>query len=797
MPRKKKGEKRMKRYFFLILIISFILTSLFKISAYSSGKEAKACGASTPIEKVKSVISLQAYPFNLTQVKLLGGPFQEAMERDKSYMLSLDPDRLLHNFRLNAGLPSTAEPLGGWEKPDVELRGHTVGHYLTACALMYASTGDEKLKGKADYIVSELAKCQNALGPSGYLSAYPEEFMDRVETGKRVWAPWYTLHKIYAGLLDMYIYFGNNQALEIAKKMADWAKKRTDLLSDDKMQFMLRVEHGGMNEVLRNLYAVTGNRDYFDLARRFDHKAVLDPLADHRDKLKGLHVNTQIPKIIGAARAYELTGDKYYYNVATYFWKEVTEARSYVTGGTSNNEGWESDPYQLSTFIGPNSHETCCTYNMLKLTRHLFTWNPDPSFADYYERALINGILSTQNPGDGMMMYYVPMASGLYKTFMKPLDSFWCCTGTGMENHAKYGDSIYFHDNEGIFVNLFIASELFWPEKGIRLRQETRFPEQEGTTLLIKASKPVELTFRIRIPSWVGPNGGVKVNGQRVNVFSNPASYLAIKRTWKDGDRIEVDLPMYLHLHRMPDNPNMAAIMYGPIVLAGELGAEGLTEEKVYGRYGPGFDSVPVPHFLVKSEDLNSWLKPAPDKPLTFTTSNIGIEKDITLVPFYKLFGQRYAIYWNIYTESEWSALKAIVKTLPEGIVDSIKIGDTASEEEHNFRGMFTKSGQESGRNWISSANLFRYDLRILPGEKLTLLCTFLDEDKDQIFDIMIDGRKLERQTIVPKKPGEFFEVEYPIPLEYSLGKKRVAVMFRAEKGKTTGRLFGLGIAIR
>jgi DUF1680 family protein len=518
--------------------------------------------------------------FDLRQVRLLDGPFKRAMELDRKYLYDLDSDRLLHMFRVTAGLPSSAEPLGGWEKR--ELRGHTMGHYLTACALMYSSTGDEKLKAKADAIVAELAKCQKAFG-NGYLSAYPEEGIKKViyRTGP-YWAPWYTLHKIYAGLIDMYTHCGNEQALKVAEGMAAWAKSHLDNLNDEQTQQMLKVEFGGMNEVLCNLYAVTKNPEHLALARRFDHKAVFEPLAHFQDKLTGLHVNTQVPKIVGAAREFELTGEPYYYNIATFFWDQVADARSYCTGGTSNHEYWRSEPYKLAKELSPATQETCATYNMLKLTRHLFCWNPDVRYADYYERALFNGILSTQDPDTGMMMYFVPLASGYWKTFNTPNDSFWCCTGTGLENHAKYSDSIYFHDDKGVFVNLFIASELEWEEKGVRIRQETNFPEEDSTALIIKTKGDTEFVLRIRVPYWATKGLMVSINGRPRRVPRKPGSYLTLERTWKDGDRVVVEMPMGLHLFPMPDDPMLAAVMYGPLVLAGELGTEGLDPKTQY-----------------------------------------------------------------------------------------------------------------------------------------------------------------------------------------------------------------------
>ncbi|MHC4344014.1 MAG: glycoside hydrolase family 127 protein [Planctomycetota bacterium] len=588
--------------------------------------------------------------FDLKQVRLLEGPFKRAMELDRKYLHDLDSNRLLHMFRVTAGLPSSAEPLGGWEKR--ELRGHTMGHYLTACALMYSSTGDEKLKAKADAIVVELARCQKAFG-NGYLSAYPEEGIKKViySTGG-YWAPWYTLHKIYAGLIDMYTHCGNEQALKVAEGLAAWAKSHLDNLNEEQTQQMLKVEFGGMNEVLCNLYAVTKNPEHLALARKFDHKAVFELLAHFQDKLTGLHVNTQVPKIVGAAREFEVTGESYYYNVATFFWDQVVGARSYCTGGTSNHEHWRTEPYKLAKELSPATQETCCTYNMLKLTRHLFCWNPDARYADYYERALFNSILSTQDPDTGMMMYFVPLASGYWKTFNTPNDSFWCCTGTGLENHAKYGDSIYFHDDKGIFVNLFIASELNWPEKGVTLRQETNFPQEDSITLTLNTKKDLEMALRIRVPYWARKGLMVSINGRRKRMRRKPGSYLTLEKTWKDGDRVIVEMPMGLHLCPMPDDPTLVTVMYGPLVLAGELGTDGLDPKTQYAESQGVLRNItapPAPTFVADIDSPNVWIKPVQDKPLTFRTVGVGRPRNVTLVPYYKLFGQRYAIYWRVY----------------------------------------------------------------------------------------------------------------------------------------------------
>lgn len=597
-------------------------------------------------------IKFRIRPFPLSQVRLGTGPCKDAMELDRRYLHSLASDRLLHNFRINAGMPSSAPSFGGWEKPDCELRGHfTGGHFLTACALMYASCGDTELKAKGDALVAELAKCQKALR-NGYLSAFPEEFFDRLRNGVAVWAPFYTLHKIMAGHLDMYTHCGNEEALSVAEGMARWIRQWAQSLSDEHMARVKLTEFGGMNEVLYNLFAATGKEEYLELGRRFDDERIFGPLASRRDELKGLHANTTIPKITGAARAYELTGERRYREIAEFFWHAVTSARAYCTGGTSSGEHWTCDPGRLAAEINSETEECCCAYNMLKLTRHLIGWTADPHLADYFERVLFNHRLGTQNPEDGMMMYFLPLVSGLWKFFNSPVDSFWCCTGTGVEEFAKLGDSIYFHDERGLFVNLFVASRVNWPEKGIRLRQETAFPEQEGTTLTVEVDRPVEMDLHIRIPYWATRGGTVKLNGATLPVFSNPSSYLRLSRVWKTGDKVEVSLPMGIHVSPLPGDESQQAIMYGPLVLAGRLGAEGLTKEEFYGGYSPAPQGEPTgaPAITVDSRDPLGWIEPVPNRPLTFCT--VGQSQSLILIPLYRLFGERYAVYWKVNQKS-------------------------------------------------------------------------------------------------------------------------------------------------
>ena len=595
----------------------------------------------------RDAIASRAIPFSMNNVRLRPGAFSAAAEANRRYLKTLPPDRLLHTFRLTAGLPSTAESLGDWEKPDCELRGHfTGGHYLSACALAFASSGDEELKRNGDRMVQELAKCQ-AQHKNGYLSAFPQELFDRLRDGVKVWAPFYTIHKIMAGHLDMYLLAGNEQALTTVEKMAGWVQDWADPLSEQQMQRVLLVEYGGMGEVLSNLYAVTGKKDYLDLARRFDKKWFFDALAAHRDELKGLHVNTHIPQVIAAARLYEITGDKRYWNIADYFWNEVTGERSYCTGGTSNFELWRSDPGVLSTQLSSETSEDCCAYNLMKLTRHLFAWSPEARYMDYYERALFNHRMGTIDPETGTTAYYLPLGTGYSKIYAKPFDSFWCCNGTGAEEFAKLTDTIYFHDDSSIYVNLYIASDLDWPEKGIRISQQTTFPEEQGTSLLISTDKPVDVDFRLRIPYW-SKTGTLKVNGRPLPVFSDPRSYLVVRGPWKNGDRIELSLPMHLHAAPLPDKESLQAAMYGPLVLAARIEDE--PRENWYRHFTAEEKQEPKPtlQFKGKVDDPSTWLEPAAGK-LAFRAAQ---NQAISFVPLSTVVHERYSVYHEIVSSS-------------------------------------------------------------------------------------------------------------------------------------------------
>ena len=743
-------------------------------------------------------------PFPLSAVRLGDGPFRDAMVRDGNYLLSLDPDRLLHNFRVNASLPSSAEPYGGWEAPDCELRGHAVGHYLSACSLMYAGTGDARFKARVDKIVAAFAECQVALAKNGanagYLSAFPESFIDRVERGQRVWAPWYTLHKIMAGLLDASQQCGNAQALEVLTNMADWVKFRVDRLTHEQMQRSLDTEQGGMNEVLANLYAVTGNTNYLRLSAAFNHEKILNPLARGEDKLDRLHANTQIPKVIGAARQYELAGDPQFLTAARTFWQSVALRRSYVIGGHSDHEHFFSTN-EFAKHLSPETCETCNTYNLLKLTRDLFELEPDAVKMDFYERGLYNHILASQDPVTGMFVYLMSLKPGHFKVYSTPEDSFWCCVGTGMENHAKYGDTIYFHDAHSLYVNLFIASELTWPEKGLVIRQDTKFPAGDTSVLKVNVSKPVTLTFKIRHPAWATEGIIVKVNGKKQKVSSPPGSYLALSREWHDGDEVEVRLPMQLHAEFLPGVSNEVALLYGPIVLAGELGTNSMpnpltSNQTDYSR----LPDPPAPMFVGAADSLPGHVKPVAGRPLTFRTHGIGRPQDVTLIPFYALHRQRYSVYWKLITEADWKALAPgfaaeEAKRMAEEsrLVDVVRPGEQQSETDHKMQGDNTTTGDAYGYKWRQASGWFSFEVKVLPGQPQQLIASFRTGNRNaEEFDVLVDGKTITAQSNRPV--GGSYDAVFELAPELTQGKQSVTVKFVARPGKSVAGLTGLRV---
>lgn len=748
--------------------------------------------------KVKNDVPFKATFFPLNDVRLLPSPFKDAMNEDAKYLLSLEPDRFLHRFRVNAGLKPKAPIYGGWESEGVS--GHSLGHYLSACSMMYAASGDERFKKKVDYIVDQLDDCQRARR-TGYVGAIPREdsIWNEVAAGDILsqgfdlnggWVPWYTLHKMLAGLVDADIYAGNKKALSIATKFCNWIDVKFKNLTEAQFQKMLDCEQGGMNEALANVYALTGNKKYLALSYRFDHKKILDPLAADEDILPGKHANTQIPKVIGTARQYELTGDHQNEATAVNFWNMVTNDHSYVTGGNSNFEHF-GKPDELSDQLSNSTTETCNSYNMLKLTRHLFELNPEGHYMDYYERTLYNHILGSINPDDGMTTYYVPLIARGEKTYATPTNSFWCCTGTGMENHVKYGESIYAKGNDGsLYVNLFIPSTLNWKERNLQLALETKFPKTDDVVVKIEGNgKAAKFPVHIRYPYWADNGITVTVNENPVAVQKDKDGYYTIDRTWKPGDKIHMTMPMKIHSQSMPDNKNIIAVMYGPVVLSGELG-----------KAKPEMQDIPV--FVSDDKNISDLIKPVADKDtLIFQTSATNDDKSISLIPFYQMHHQHYIVYWDKFTTGGWTEKKKEYEVeikrqeeIKAHTVDEVRIGEMQPERDHNFKGEKTNTGDAFGRKWrdASEGGWFSFTLDTKGETNLELNVTYWGGDGgNRNFDILIDGIKIASQKLNAEKPNDFIDKVYDIPAKLLEVKNQITVRFQALPESMAGGVFG------
>ena len=691
----------------LILIPSLMISLCVAAAASrSDGYYGKA--------KVTPKGQVEACPFDLAQVKLLPSPFERAMKINQKFLLALDADRMLWPYHERAGLPIKGERYGGWELKDIV--GQTTGHYMSALSLMYASTGDRRFKQRVDYIVSEIARAQAAHG-NGYTGPVRTEVWKNVFSGDlqaHKWGvgggyvPWYVLHKTFAGLIDAYIHTDNKQALAVVIKLADWAKTGTDKLDEAQFQDMLQAEHGGMSESLAHLYAITGKQAYLTLAQRFDHREILDPLEKKEDRLAGYHVNTQLPKLLSAARLYELTGDDRYKNAVNFLWNRVVNTRSMAPGGVDLREHFFEAGHE-SAHLAWNSSETCSVYNMLKLTHSVFSWEPSAATMDYYERALYNQILGSQDPDSGGMTYFYCLKPGHFKIYSTPFDAMWCCVGSGIENHSKYADTIYSHSDDTLWVNLFIPSRLDWQEKDLRMRMDTAFPAEETIRLTVNTGKPQTLDLKLRVPCWATQGAMVTINGETQDVQAKPETYLTLSRQWKDGDKIMVRLPMRVHLRPSRDKASLVTLMYGPLVLAGELGTQGMPNDVSSSQAAhSGAMDPPVPVLLVDAtKDPASWVKRVPGKQLRFKTVGVGRPKDVTLIPLGELHHQRYAVYWETMAPGDWQPASSLK---PDKIAQSEL---TPGLDYTYFEGAWLKLPDFATLESVKTGTLENFDLSI------------------------------------------------------------------------------------
>ncbi|MHC4643748.1 MAG: glycoside hydrolase family 127 protein, partial [Planctomycetota bacterium] len=633
---------------------------------------------------------LSVQPFPLGDVDLLDGPFKDAQDLNEKVLLRYEPDRFLAWFRKEAGLKPKKDVYGGWESQ--QIAGHSLGHYLSACSLMYQATGKQVFKQRVDYIIGELALCQEAHG-NGYIGAIPNarQIFEKIVQGNITverfnlngsWVPFYSLHKLYAGLRDAWRLCDNAKALQVERKFADWLYDVVKNLSEAQMQKILFCEHGGMNEVLADLAADTRDAKYLELAKRFHDKEVLDPMMAQQDRLEGYHANTQIPKVTGLARVFEETGNESFRTGAEFFWDRVVNHHSYITGGHCLEEHF-GQPDKLNDRLVGDTTETCNIYNILKLTAHLFCWEPRAQVGDFYERALYNQILASQHPADGRVIYNLQIGMGVYKRYQDPY-AFTCCVGTGMENHSKYGAHIYFHSPDALYVNLFIASRLNWKEKGVVITQKTDYPDSDTTRLILTGlDRPKQFKVIIRHPYWAVKGCEVMINGKSQSIDAKPSSFITLDQTWRNGDEIVVRFPMTLRMEAMPDNPDRRGILYGPLVLAGDLGPVNAPD-----RDEPDF----VPVLVTDNNPIGSWLNKKEEQVNTFTLNDVGRPRDVTLTPFYKLYGRTYTVYWDFYTSQQWAQQEDVYlanrrqqQELESRTIDFIQTGQQQPEIYHHF----------------------------------------------------------------------------------------------------------------
>jgi len=759
-----------------------------------------AVAALDAAEAVRQVIPYAARPLPLSAVRLTGGPLKQAQDLDREYLLKLEPDRMLSYYRQRAGLKPKAPGYGGWDGDGRNLTGHILGHYLSAASLLWAATGDERFKERVDYIVKELKEVQDANG-DGYLGALAggKECFAAVARGEihsasfdlnGLWSPFYTLHKLFAGLRDAYHYTGNRAALDLEVKFAGWTEGVLAKLDDAQVQKMLNTEFGGMNEVLADLYADTGDRRWLALSYRFEHHAVLDPLKNHEDHLAGLHANTQVPKLLGSLARFTYVGDPGDGFAAGFFWDQVVQHHAYATGGFGKDE-YFGPPDKLSDFVDGRTAESCNVYNMLKMTRVLFALRPDDHYAEYLERALFNHILGSMDPQDGRMCYMVPVGRGVRHEYQDMFRDFTCCVGSGMESHALHGEGIYYESGDRFWVNLYAPSTAEWKAAGLELTVETDFPEGESATLKLELKSLRPFTLALRRPAWAGDGFAVKVNGEEVKDLPKPGTYVELKRTWKSGDRVELTLPKALHLEPLPDDPRRVAILWGPLVLAGDLGPEG-----DFAAWKPG--AIPV--LVAADRPVADWLKPVPGQPGDFRSDGVGREKDVDLMPFYRLHRRTYALYWDLYTQPEWEKMAADraseqerQRKLELATVGFVQPGLREQEANFHQQGEHTWPDRVMGRPGRRGRRWFSFDLPVDPARRVTLVVTYYsDEWRKRTFQILVDGGRVGEQVVEKGGPPRFFDAEYAVPEGLTHDKKTVTVRFQATNGNEIAAVFGV-----
>jgi hypothetical protein len=752
------------------------------------------------------VVPDAARPLPLTAVRLTGGPLKHAQDLNARYLLQLEPDRMLAYYRVRAGLEPKAEPYAGWDGDGRNLTGHIAGHYLSGVSLMYAATGNQEFKTRADYIVSELAAVQAKHG-DGYLSALANlraafAALSRGEIRSAnfdlngEWSPWYTLHKTFAGLRDAYRHAGNRQALEVEARFAAWAEGVLAPLDETQIQRMLATEFGGMNEVLVDLYADTGDRRWLDLSYRFEHRAVMDRLKRRDDPLAGLHGNTQVPKVIGSATRFAYTGDAGDLAAADFFWNQVVYRHSFATGGHGTDE-YFGQPGKLGNRVDGRTAETCNVYNMLKLTRKLFALAPAEQYAEFHEQALFNHILGSMDPESGATCYMVPVGRNVTREYQNMERSFTCCVGSGMESHALHGLGLYYESDDKLWVNVFAPSTADWASAGVQLTMETGFPEGEAGSLRLTVREPKRFTLALRRPSWARQGYSAAVNGEPVSRLPRAGSYLDITRTWTTGDVVTFTLPKALHLAPLPDNNRRVAVMWGPLVLAGDMGPEPARGRG--GRGAPRVEREPPPVMVAADRPVAEWLEPVAGQAGRFRSSGVGRTQDVEFVPFYRLHRRAYGAYWDLVTPDEWTSIAAAreaererLRRIEAATVAFVQPGANNLDAQYNLQGENTSIARVAGRGGRRSNTWFSIDLPVESVPMALVVTYHAEARRPRVFDVQVDGRRIAEQLVDDSGEPDFFDVEYAIPPELTRGKQKVTVRFQATSAEGLSPVFGV-----
>ena len=745
---------------------------------------------SASLSKAQNVPQVSYFP--LQDVKLLDSPFLQAQQTDLHYILALNPDRLLAPFLREAGLTPKAPSYTNWENTGLD--GHIGGHYISALSMMYAATGDTAIYNRLNYMLNELHRAQQAVGTGfiggtpGSLQLWKEIKAGNIRAGgfdlNGKWVPLYNIHKTYAGLRDAYLYAGSDLARQMLVALTDWMIDITAGLTEQQMQDMLRSEHGGLNETFADVAEITGDKKYLELARRFSHKVILDPLVKDEDRLTGMHANTQIPKVIGYKRIADLAQDQNWDHAARFFWNTVVNHRSVCIGGNSVREHFHPADNFTSMLNDVQGPETCNTYNMLRLTKMLYQTSPDIRFADYYERALYNHILASQQPTKGGFVYFTPMRPGHYRVYSQPETSMWCCVGSGLENHTKYGEFIYAHAKDTLYVNLFIPSRLTWKDKKITLVQETRFPDEEQIRFRVEKSKKKAFSLKLRYPSWA-KGASVSVYGKVQETNAQPGEYLTIHRKWKAGDEITLNMPMQVALEQIPDRENFYAFMYGPIVLASPTGTEnmdGLYADDSRGghiAHGKQISMQEIPMLVGSAASLPQSLQKINDDlvAFTYTGSVYPAQKEaLKLIPFFRLHDSRYAVYFHQVTEAEVESIRKEVALserkameLANQTVDLIFPGEQQPESDHGILYEQAETGINKDRHFRRAKGWFSYNLKV-KEEASQLMITVRKEDYTKVA-ILLNNEKLTVSPTISKPDKEgFITICYSLPQKLSAG---------------------------